>query len=79
MQVQSICQLKQVVAEVILVILFVLFLRLSLQIYGSASLDLSCRQIASVMVLPVSTALLAFSLRLAQLHPKQAADGKRSD
>lgn len=70
LEVQSIGQLKQVVAEVILVVLFVLFLRVALEIYGSPGLKLSWSQIATIIVLPVSTAFLALSLRLAELHPK---------
>lgn len=76
-RVESIGQLKQVVAEVILVILFVLFLRVALQVYASPERELSFAQIATVLALPVSTALLALALRLAELHPKPPHSASR--
>ena len=70
LRVKQIGQLKQVVAEVIIVILFVLFLRLSLQAFTSPNVSLSWEQIASLLILPVSIVLLALALRFVELHPK---------
>lgn len=70
LRVKQIGQLKQVVAEVIIVILFVLFLRVALQIYTSPELDLDWQQIGALLLLPLSIFLLALSLRLVELHPK---------
>ncbi len=71
LRVTQIGQLKQVVAEVIIVILFVLFLRVALETFGDPSISLSWTQVATFVLLPVCTALLALSLRLVQLHPKE--------
>ncbi len=70
LRIESIGQLKQVVAEVILVVLFVLFLRVSLQIYADPDAALTWAQIATVGLLPLSIVLLAGALRLLELHPK---------
>lgn len=70
LRVKQIGQLKQVVAEVIIVVLFVLFLRLSLQAFTSPEVSLGWEQIAALLVLPVSIVLLALALRLVELHPK---------
>lgn len=70
LRVKQIGQLKQVVAEVIIVILFVLFLRAALQAFNSSETALSWRELASLMLLPVSILFLALSLRLVELHPK---------
>lgn len=70
LRVRQIGQLKQVVAELILVILFVLFLRVVLQSFGEGNFDMSWSRLATIMLLPVSTALLALALRLVELHPK---------
>jgi uncharacterized membrane protein YqhA len=78
LRVQQIGQLKQVVAEVIIVILFVLFLRVALQSFRDPNVALSWLQIATFALLPVCTALLALSLRLVELHPKPPR-AKRSD
>ncbi|SDD45554.1 YqhA family protein [Ruegeria marina] len=80
LKVRQIGQLKQVVAEVIIVILMVLFLRLSLQVFHKQTTILEPKQIATLMVLPVSVLFLALALRFVQLHPKpdieNHADGK---
>ena len=68
--VKSIGQLKQVVAEVIIVVLFVLFLRVALGVFRQPNVSLTWPQIATFATLPLSTVLLALSLRLAELHPK---------
>jgi uncharacterized membrane protein YqhA len=71
LHVKQIGQLKQVVAEVIIVILFVLFLRLALQAFHDPDGSMTWEQIAGLLVLPVCTILLAAALRLVRLHPKQ--------
>lgn len=70
LKVRQIGQLKQVVAEVIIVILLVLFLRLALQAFTSENTTLDLMQIATLLVLPVSVLFLAVALWLVQLHPK---------
>lgn len=70
LQVKQIGQLKQVVAEVIIVILFVLFLRVALQVYQRPDVSMSWTQIATFLMLPVCTVLLALALKLVELHPK---------
>lgn len=70
LRVRQIGQLKQVVAELILVVLFVLFLRVALQSFGETNGAMSWSQIGTFLLLPVSTALLALALRLVELHPK---------
>lgn len=70
LRIEQIGQLKQVVAEVIVVILLVLFLRVALQTYQSPGAELSWLQIASLGLLPFSIVLLALALRLVELHPK---------
>lgn len=70
LRVKKIGQLKQVVAEVIIVILFVLFLRVALQSFRDPNVELTWLQIATFALLPVCTALLALALRLVELHPK---------
>lgn len=74
LQIRQIGQLKQVVAEVIVVILLVLFLRVALEAYNTPGAELTWMQIASLAVLPVSIALLALALRLVELHPKETAE-----
>lgn len=70
LRVKQIGQLKQVVAEVIIVILFVLFLRVALQTFRNPNVALSAIELATFALLPVCTALLALALRLVELHPK---------
>lgn len=70
LRVRQIGQLKQVVAELIVVILFVLFLRVALQSFVELSTSMTWSQVATILLLPISTALLALSLRLVELHPK---------
>ena len=70
LHVEQIGELKQVVAEVIIVILFVMFLRAALQFFQNANADVTWNQIGMLLVLPVCTVLLALSLKLANLHPK---------
>ncbi|SFC71740.1 YqhA family protein [Tropicimonas isoalkanivorans] len=70
LRVRQIGQLKQVVAEVIIVVLLVLFLRLALQAFENPTIELSFARIATMMVLPVSILLLSLALRFVELHPK---------
>lgn len=86
LRVKQIGQLKQVVAEVIIVILFVLFLRVALQVYTSPQLNLGWQQIGALALLPISIFFLALALRFVELHPKPPrrdaphdGRGKRSD
>lgn len=72
LRVREIGQLKQVVAEVIIVILFVLFLRNALEAFQGPRTTMEWREIATFLVLPVSAALLSLGLRLVELHPKPA-------
>jgi uncharacterized membrane protein YqhA len=70
LRVKQIGQLKQVVAEVIIVVLFVLFLRNALQTFREPNFPITWEQIAALALLPFCTMLLALSLRLVELHPK---------
>lgn len=70
LQVKQIGQLKQVVAEVIIVILFVLFLRVALQTFQDPNVQLTWVHLGTLAVLPACTLLLALALHLVQLHPK---------
>lgn len=70
LRVRQIGQLKQVVAEVIIVILFVLFLRIALQSFRDPATMLDWLQIGRFLVLPFSIVLLSLSLRFVELHPK---------
>lgn len=74
LRVKQIGQLKQVVAEVIVVILFVLFLRVALQVFQGPGVSLTWTQIGTLLLLPVAAALLALALRLVALHPKPRSD-----
>ncbi len=68
--VRQIGQLKQVVAEVIIVILFVLFLRNALEAFQGPRTSMAIDEIATLLVLPLCAALLGLALRLVELHPK---------
>lgn len=76
LRVRKIGQLKQVVAELIVIILFVLFLRQALEAFASHERAFSWQQVATLLLLPVSTVLLAISLKLVELHPKTADPAK---
>lgn len=73
LHVDSVGELKQTVAEVIIVILFVLFLRVALETFHSDAEDFSLPGTLRLLLLPVSILLLAGALRLAELHPKRIA------
>ena len=75
LHVDSIGELKQTLAEVIIVILFVLFLREALETFHADGLSLSLNVIVEFLLLPVSILLLAAALRLAELHPKKSRGG----
>ncbi|WP_133162357.1 YqhA family protein [Hyphococcus luteus] len=70
MHVEQIGQLKQTIAEVIFVVLFVLFLRIALQTFQSGALEPSMQRIGWFLMLPFSILMLAGALRLVELHPK---------
>lgn len=79
LRVKEVGQLKQVVAEVIIVILFVLFLRIALQLFQTENMILSWNKIATLLILPVCTVLLAIALRFVELHPKPSRPVKKVD
>ncbi len=79
LHVDRIGELKQTVAEVIIVILFVLFLRIALEAFHSDAPELSLANIGRVLLLPVCILLLAMALRLAELHPKRDLRHRRGD
>ena len=79
LRVKEIGQLKQVVAEVIIVILFVLFLRVALQLFQTENMIFNWDQIISLVTLPFCTMLLAIALRLVELHPKPFRPIKKED
>lgn len=68
--VEGIGQLKQTLAEVIVVVLFVLFLRVALETFIAQGPDLTWLAVARLLVLPVAIFLLSAALKLAELHPK---------
>jgi uncharacterized membrane protein YqhA len=70
MRITEVGQLKQVVAELIVVIIFVLFLRVALQVFQSSDLSLNWQQIFTLLLLPACTTLLGIALKLIELHPK---------
>lgn len=72
LHVTQIGQLKQTLAEVIIVVLFVLFLRVALQTFQEEAI--SWQGVGRFLLLPVSIALLAAALRLVELHPKPRHD-----
>lgn len=67
LRVRQIGQLKQVVAQLIVVILFVLFLRQALQAFSGPEVSLTWNEIGTLSVLPVSMVLLGLALRV-QFH-----------
>ncbi|ANW05502.1 hypothetical protein LMTR13_12330 [Bradyrhizobium icense] len=70
LRVQQIGQLKQVVTEVIVVVLFVLFLRVALETFVQNKAATSWLHLGTIALLPVSILLLSLSLRMVELHPK---------
>lgn len=70
LHVESIGQLKQTLAEVIIIVLFVLFLRVALETFVAGSPGFDLKQALGFLVLPIAIVLLAAGLKMAQLHPK---------
>lgn len=70
LHVERIGQLKQTVAEVIIVVLFVLFLRVSLETFATSGPEMSIISLLTFLLLPMAIFLLAGALRLVELHPK---------
>lgn len=78
LRVDSIGQLKQTLAEVIIVILFVLFLRVALESYIAQGPDLAWPDALKLLTLPLSIFLLSAALKLAELHPKRQPPPSKS-
>ncbi|MGM0584908.1 MAG: YqhA family protein [Pseudomonadota bacterium] len=70
LDVQGIGQLKQTLAETIIVVLFVLFLRVTLETFIDQGVNLEWPSLLKLLTLPAAIFLLSASLRLAELHPK---------
>jgi len=70
LHVDSIGQLKQTLAEVIIIVLFVLFLRVALETFAAGAPKFDWQEMLGFLVLPLAIVLLAAGLKLAQLHPK---------
>lgn len=70
LHVERIGQLKQTVAEVIIVVLFVLFLRVSLETFATSNPEMSTMSMLTFLLLPAAIVLLAGALKLVELHPK---------
>jgi uncharacterized membrane protein YqhA len=73
LHVESIGQLKQILAEVIIIVLFVLFLRVALETFVAGAPDFDWQEVLGFLALPVAIVLLAAGLKMAQLHPKSPA------
>lgn len=73
LHVESIGQLKQTLAEVTVVVLFVLFLRVALETYSAGAARLEWDGVLAVLALPLAIALLTAGLRMAQFDPKPRA------
>ena len=78
LHVDSIGQLKQTLAEVILIVLFVLFLRVALETFAAGVPKFDWQGMLSFLVLPLAIVLLAAGLKLAQLHPKPPSRNRES-
>ena len=70
LHVEGIGELKQTLAQAIIVVLFVLFLRTAVETFLAQGLDFSHKQILSLLTLPVAIFLLSAALKLAELHNK---------
>ena len=77
LRVEGIGQLKQTVAEVIIVILFVLFLRVALEGYIAQGPEMTWPEVFKLLTLPISIFLLSAALKLAELHPKSPTPTER--
>ena len=76
LHVEGIGQLKQTLAEVILVVLFVLFLRVAMESFVAGNADMSWHFLLKFLALPVAIFLLAAALKLAELHPKDESSSR---
>ncbi|HXI85815.1 MAG TPA: YqhA family protein [Parvularculaceae bacterium] len=76
LHVERLGQLKQTLAEVIIVVLFVLFLRVALEAFHEGEGAMTIAALGRFLVLPVAILLLSAALRLARLHPKERAGGR---
>lgn len=74
LHIEGIGQLKQTLAEVIVVVLFVLFLRVAVETFVAHGPELSWLELLKLLILPISIVLLAAALKLAELHPKSRKD-----
>lgn len=74
LRIEGIGQLKQTVAELIVVVLFVLFLRVAVETFVAHGPGLTYEELLKLLTLPVAIFLLAAALKLAELHPKKGAD-----
>lgn len=70
LHVESIGQLKQTLAEVIIIVLFVLFLRVALETFVAGAPGFDWMESLGFLLLPIAILLLAAGLWMAQLHPK---------
>lgn len=70
LHVEGIGQLKQTLAQAIIVVLFVLFLRTAVETFLAQGLDFTMQQILALLTLPVAIFLLSAALKLAELHEK---------
>jgi uncharacterized membrane protein YqhA len=70
LHVESIGQLKQTLAEVIIIVLFVLFLRVALETFVAGAPGFNWEEAIRFLALPIAIVLLALALKMAQLHPK---------
>jgi len=68
--VEGIGQLKQTLAEAILVVLFVLFLRIAVETFLAQGLAFTFKEMVTLLILPTAIFLLAAALKLAELDPK---------
>jgi uncharacterized membrane protein YqhA len=70
LHVEGIGQLKQTLAQAIIVVLFVLFLRTAVETFLDQGLDFTTKQLMALLTLPLAIFLLSASLKLAELHSR---------
>lgn len=75
MHVDHISQLKQTIAEVIIVVLFVLFLRVALETFHTGGQTATIAGVLRFLMLPIAILVLSAGLRLVRLYPKGGAPG----
>ena len=73
LHVDSIGQLKQTLAEVIVIVLFVLFLRVALGTFVAGAPGFDWQEALAFLALPLAIALLTVGLRLVQFERKPPA------